>query len=203
MRIAVPTGRLEQPSWAWLNARGLCSGARRGRSLLWAPKPGLEVVVVRGRDIPQLLSRDAIDLAVLGRDLVEESEEDLSFGPGLGFGLCRLMLALPQGQAALDRRNWRIATRYPRITRAWAEQEGYQVDIVELAGSVEVAPRLGLADAVVDIVETGETLRANGLEPVTTVLESYAGLATKAGQRLWVERLGLNEEELGCAACEA
>jgi ATP phosphoribosyltransferase len=203
MRIAIAAGRLEQPIWNWLKSQGLVNGSRHGRALVYTARPGLEIAVVRGRDIPGLLRRGVVDVGILGRDIVEESPYELWMGPTLGFGQCRLMLALPNEAEGVPDSCLRVATRYPRITRAWAEREGLDVDIVEMTGSVEVAPRLGIADAVVDVVETGETLRANGLKPVATVLESYAGLVTRPKEQALAENLTASEEEMGRAACEA
>ncbi|EQD31484.1 ATP phosphoribosyltransferase catalytic subunit [mine drainage metagenome] len=188
MRMAVPKGRLEQPSWRWLMSRGLVSGARIGRSLFWTAHGSYDVAIVRGRDIPQLLREGAVDVAIVGRDVVEEEEgQGLWLGENLGFGRCRLMLAAAEGFDPFGVERLRIATRYPGLTRRWAAAHGRRVDLVSLGGSVEVAPALGLADAVVDIVETGATLRANGLVPFDVLLESYAAFATRAGE----ERLGV------------
>lgn len=182
MLLALATGRLEQPGWDWLNAHGLAVGRRSGRRLLWTAQPSLEVALVRGRDIPALLERQAVDVAIVGRDVVEDSGIELSLTQSLGFGECRLVFATPQTWAPDPSRALRIATRYGELTRRWAAAKGLQVEIVSLGGSVEVAPALGLADAVVDIVETGTTLRSNGLVEREVVLSSYAGLATRTGE---------------------
>jgi ATP phosphoribosyltransferase len=195
MKAAIAAGRLEESSWRWLNAVGACRGQRRGRSLAWADGD-LEVLVVRGRDIPPLLLAGVVDVALLGRDVAEEAGEGLAVGPSLGFGACRLMLAVPTGMDWRGRPLGRVATRYPQITRRWLASKGEDAEVIPLSGSVEVAPRLGLADAIVDIVETGETLRANGLEPVELVLESYAALVTRRGEEWQSGRLkGRNADE--------
>ncbi|MDA8346820.1 MAG: ATP phosphoribosyltransferase [Thermaerobacter sp.] len=182
MRLALATGRLQQPGWKWLNARGMVFGAPGGRSLLFSAQPSLEVALVRGRDIPELLQSGVVDVAIVGRDVIEESGLDLSIGESLGFGICRLVFAAPERFRPDGVERLRVATRYPALTRRWAAASGRDLDIVSLQGSVEVAPALGLADAVVDIVETGTTLRSNGLVPLEVLFESYAGLATRAGQ---------------------
>lgn len=189
MRVALTTGRLEQPAWGWLEALGLASGGRADRSLFWSPRPSLEVALVRGRDIPALLQQGAVDIGLVGRDVVEEADAGLWLSQSLGFGVCRLVFAVPDGVLPDPRQRIRIATRYPGITRRWARMQGREVDLVPLQGSVEVAPALGLADAVVDIVETGRTLRSNGLFPVEVLLESYAGLATRPGEEALASEL--------------
>jgi ATP phosphoribosyltransferase len=181
MRIALPTGRLEDPAWAWLEGRGFMRSDPHGRRL-WVQLDGLGVVMVRGRDIPNLLAQHVIDAAIVGRDVVEESGVPLWSGESLGFGTCRLMLAVPQGAEAGQGRLRRIATRYPRITRRWLSLRRMEAEVLTLAGAVEAAPWLGLADAIVDVVETGATLQANGLTPVETVLPCYAVLVTLSGR---------------------
>lgn len=189
MRVALTTGRLEQPAWRWLGALGLTSGGRVDRSLFWAPQPSLEVALVRGRDIPSLLEQGAVDIGIVGRDVIEESDRGLWLSESLGFGICRVVFATPGGVAPDPQQRLRIATRYPGITQRWAARQGRDVDLVPLQGSVEVAPALGLADAIVDIVETGQTLRSNGLCAVDTLLESYAGLATRPGEEALAREL--------------
>lgn len=191
MRIAVATGRLEQPTWGWLRARGLVSGAPTGRSLFWTADGACDVALVRGRDIPRLLREGVIDVGIVGRDVVEEEGKDLWLSESIGFGRCRLVLAAPEGVDPFSLRRLRIATRYPELTRRWMAERGCEAEVIGLGGSVEVAPALGLADAVVDIVETGATLRANGLIPLEVLLESYAVVATRSeearvGQGLYV-----------------
>jgi ATP phosphoribosyltransferase len=203
VRMALPAGRLEAPSWRWLEQRGWTAtgaegrpyGDGRGRALfcrLASSTPALEVAVVRGRDIPRLLTAGVVDVGIVGRDVVAEAALPLWTTADLGFGACRIVLALPEAVSWDLGRSWRIATRYPRLTRSWMRRRGILGQVVRLAGSVEVAPRLGLADAVVDVVETGATLLANGLRPVETVLESWAVLASRAGEMpgLWASRLG-------------
>ncbi len=192
MRMAIPAGRLEAPSWNWLQRRGVSRGAPHGRRL-WTQAGGLEVVLVRGRDIPGLVTAGVVDMAILGRDVAEESGAALWSSAGLGFGMCRLMLAVPDGVVWDPARPWRIATRYPRLTRRWLEDQRVDAQVTTLTGSVEVAPRLGLADAVVDVVQTGETLRANGLQAVASVLDCCAVLVTRSGEQ--TQALGLLDQK--------
>jgi ATP phosphoribosyltransferase len=181
MRVAVALGRLEQPAWQWLKERGIVSGPRPGRVLTLTPRANLEVAVMRGRDIPQLVASGVVDAGLVGRDVVLESGLPLTQGSDLGFGRCRLVLAAPSDDLPTTR-PLRVATKYPRILREWARLRPIDVEPVVLTGSVEVAPRLNLADAILDVVETGETLRANGLKPVETVLESWACWVSRPGE---------------------
>ena len=196
MRLALAKGRLEEAGWRWLAAQGLGAVPRSGRGLIWSLRPALEVALVRGRDIPALLREGAVDLGIVGRDVALDSAEDLWLSEGLGFGLSRLVLAVPVAREAAER-PLRVATRYPEITRRWFAARGERVEIVPMAGSVEVAPALGLADAIVDVVETGATLRANGLRPQAVLLESAAVLAARSGDEARI--LGA----IGCAGAPA
>lgn len=205
MKMALPSGRLEDASWSWLKNQGVLNGRRQGRTLLWSSE-GLEIAVVRSRDIPRLLASRAVDVAILGRDVAAEWEEPLWVSDSLGFGECRLMLALPKRREWDTSRSWRVATRYTGIAARWFQEQGVQAELVSMSGSVEVAPRLGLADAVVDVVETGETMRQNGLRPVETVFQSYAVLVTRAGESARTVRLGWRPDrskEADNAACQA
>lgn len=193
MRVAVPKGRLEQPAWRWLRSRGIASVTPTGRSLFWRGSDTFDVALVRGRDIPKLLRDGIVDVGILGRDVFEEDGQDIWLGGSIGFGACRLVLAAPQGVDPWQEGRLRIATRYPDLTRRWAQARGLRAEVVRLEGSIEVAPALGIADAVVDVVETGATLRANGLVAVEVLLESYAAVATRVlhadlGRSLYVRR---------------
>ncbi len=188
MRVAVPTGRLEEPAWGWLERQGFMRPDPCGRRL-WVQLYDLDVVRVRGRDIPHLLVERVIDAAILGRDIVEESGVSLWSSGDLGFGGCRLMLAVPKSASASSRRLRRIATRYPEITRRWLASRQMEAEILTLGGAVEAAPWLGVADGIVDVVETGATLRANGLSAIETVLPCYATLVTLTGQEAMVRTL--------------
>ncbi len=191
MRVALPTGRLEDPSWAWLGRHGFIRPDAGGRRL-WVQLCNLDVAMVRGRDIPHLLAEKAVDAAILGRDIVEESDVPLWASGDLGFGRCRLMLAVPKSAAAAKRPLRRIATRYPEITRRWLSSRHMEAEVLALGGAVEAAPWLGVADGIVDIVETGTTLRANGLIAIETVLPCYATLVTLSGHGAIAESL-MNE----------
>ncbi len=180
MRLALAKGRLEGPGWRWLAQQGVGTASRSGRGLIWTLRPAVEVALVRGRDIPGLLRQGAVDLGIVGRDVALDSGEDLWLSEGLGFGLSRLVLAVPTARGAAGV-PLRVATRYPELTRRWFAARGERVEIVPMAGSVEVAPALGLADAIVDVVETGATLRANGLRLQAVLLESAAVLAARPG----------------------
>ncbi len=184
LRIAIQkSGRLSDGSFELLKNCGLT--VSRGRDKLYGRVQELpiDVLLLRDDDIPAFVADDACDIGVVGRNVFEEEILTESHdAPAievlrLGFARCRLMLAAPKdwifdGPAMLEGK--RIATSYPSLTRAWLKREGVNAKAVTMKGSVEVAPRLKIADAVCDIVSTGATLDANGLKPVATVFDSEA-----------------------------
>jgi ATP phosphoribosyltransferase len=187
LRIAIQSkGRLADPSRSLLTACGL-SWRKSGDGLFChGESMPIDLLLVRDDDIPGLVADGACDLGIVGRNLLEEqacgepAERRTREWRALGFGACRLMLALPaatawNGPQQLAGR--RIATSYPGLLASWLQREQVAADIVVLGGSVEIAPRLGKADAVCDLVSSGATLAANQLEAVETLLVSEAVLA--------------------------
>jgi ATP phosphoribosyltransferase len=167
LRIGVPSkGRLAEVAAQLLADAGLAF--RRTERTLFARCKDMpvEVTFLRTDDIPVLVAEGAIDLGVTGADLVAESGADVIRRLDLGVGTCRLALCVPDDAPLADPRHLagkRIATSFPRITRAWLATHGVEAHFVELTGSVEVMIALGVADAIVDLVETGSTLAANRL----------------------------------------
>jgi ATP phosphoribosyltransferase len=167
LRIGLPSkGRLAEISAHLLNEAGL-SFRRTDRSLFARCRDmPVEVTFLRTDDIPVLCAEGAIDLGVTGADLVAESGEALVHRLDLGIGSCRLALCVGEDSGISDARQLsgkRIATSFPRITRDWLARRGVESHFVELSGSVEIMIQLEVADAIVDLVETGSTLAANRL----------------------------------------
>ena len=167
LRIGVPSkGRLAEISAQLLNDAGV--SFRRNERSLFALCRGMpvEVIFLRTDDIPVLTAEGAIDLGITGADLVAESGAALTHRLDLGIGSCRLALCVADDSPVTDARQLagkRVATSFPRITRQWLAERGVEVHFVELSGSVEIMITLGVADAIVDLVETGSTLAANRL----------------------------------------
>ena len=167
LRIGVPSkGRLAEISAQLLNEAGL-TFRRPERSLFARCRDmPVEITFLRTDDIPVLCAEGAIDLGVTGADLVAESGADLVHRLDLGIGSCRLALCVAEASTVADARQLaglRIATSFPRITRDWLAKRGVEAHFVELSGSVEIMIQLEVADAIVDLVETGSTLAANRL----------------------------------------
>ncbi|GAB2505971.1 ATP phosphoribosyltransferase [Pseudoxanthomonas sangjuensis] len=190
LRIAIQkSGRLAEPARALLAACGLSWRESRDRLFCYGESLPIDLLLVRDDDIPGLIADGVCDLGVVGRnELDEQAGERARNGlpPAyrelrpLGFGACRLMLAIPEewewrGPEQLQ--GLRIATSYPAILSSWLDVRGIEAGVVELSGSVEIAPKLGTADLICDLVSSGATLAANHLKPVETLLESEAVLA--------------------------
>ncbi|MCY7354987.1 MAG: ATP phosphoribosyltransferase [Lysobacter sp.] len=190
LRIAIQkSGRLSDPARAMLASCGLSWRESRDRLFCHGESLPIDLLLVRDDDIPGLIADGICDLGVVGSNvLIEQGGERIARGLApayrpwreLGFGGCRLDVAVPDdwewtGTAQLQGK--RIATSYPSILAQWLLEQGIDADVVVLSGSVEIAPRLGQADAVCDLVSSGATLAANQLKAVTTLLESQAVLA--------------------------
>ena len=190
LRIAIQkNGRLSEPARALLGSCGLSWRESPDKLFCYGDNAPVDLLLVRDDDIPGLIDSGLCDLGIVGRNVLAEqaSERDETGKPAnfrewraLGFGGCRLSLAVPnewdwQGPAQLQEK--RIATSYPALTRAWLREQGVQAEVLVLSGSVEIAPRLGQADVVCDLVSSGATLSANQLKPVCDLLQSEAVLA--------------------------
>jgi ATP phosphoribosyltransferase len=144
-------------------------------------------MLVRAADIPEYVQDGVVDCGVTGADLVAESGARVDTLLGLGFGACTLEAAVPTeapADALSELEGMRVATVYPRLAERLLAERGIGVGIVRVTGSVEVAPRLGLADAIVDLVSSGSTLRTNGLRSLGVLLSSEAVLVARDGEDL-------------------
>lgn len=167
LRIALTKGRLEKDTVALLEAAGFdCTAVReKGRKLILPIGNGeIEVVLAKAADVITYVEHGVCDLGVVGKDTIMENGTSFFEILDLGFGKCRFALA---GKAGTDffsgHSEKTIATKYPNVARTFFEGKGMDIRIIKIEGSVELAPLLGLADAIVDIVETGSTLKENGL----------------------------------------
>lgn len=187
IRIALPNkGRLERPATELLRQAGF-RFERTERSLAVPLRDApIELLFVRAKDVGELVSDGIADLGVTGLDMIEETGFSLDVALELGFGRCSLVAAVPDESLVRsigDFDGLRVATSHPSTVRRFFDAKGIDVTPVPLAGSVEVAPKLEIADAVADLVSTGSTMLVNGLRPVQTLLESQAVLIEAAGSR--------------------
>lgn len=173
IRIALTKGRLEKKTAELLSRIGIdiTPLEQKDRRLIIPLSEELEVVLAKAADVVTYVERGACDLGVVGKDTIAEQGGSFFELLDLGFGKCRFAVATVKGkQLYSGYETLRIATKYPNIARRYFEQKCVPIEIIKIEGSVELAPLIGLADAIVDIVETGETLRANGLEIVEEIL---------------------------------
>ena len=207
LKVAVQkSGRLADPSVDLLVRCGLKLSRGKDQLVGYGENLPLDVLFVRDDDIPDLVQQDVCDLGLVGLNVLEEKRLELSARghPArfqcvrtLDFGRCRLALAIPQGNAwdgTRSLRGRRIATTYPLLLAQYLRERDIDAEIVTLSGAVEIAPRLGRADLICDLVATGSTLQANHLREVETVLESHAVLIRTpldlpAAKHEWVQRL--------------
>ena len=180
LRIALTKGRLQKKSMALFTRAGLdCEPLENpGRRLIHSlPNSPLDAVLAKAPDVITYVEHGVCDLGIVGKDTILEKGGSFYEVLDLGFGACRFALAVPEGRDFYGGYQTRvIASKYPHVTRAFFERKGMDVDIIKIEGSVELAPLLGLADGIVDIVETGATLAANGLIPIETVARVSARL---------------------------
>jgi ATP phosphoribosyltransferase len=171
--LALPKGRVQEEAVALFARAGYDLDATLGDTrLLMHDLAGLRVLVVRGADVPTYVEHGAADLGVAGLDVLEEDGADVYQPLDLGIGACRLSVAEPEDRPVDDRAlvHVRIATKYPHLTRRYLEERGRFAEIIKLSGSIELGPLTGLADRIVDLVSSGQTLRANRLREVEVIL---------------------------------
>ena len=183
LRIAIQAkGRLNEDTMALLEDAGISVSASKRKLIARASGFPLEVLYLRDDDIPQAVQMGVADVGIVGLNEVAEKGMDVVEEMRLGFGACRISLAVPR-EANYNGVSWfegrRIATSYPHILCRYFEENGIHAEIHEIAGSVEIAPAVGMADAIFDIVSSGGTLVQNGLREVEVVFPSEAALISK------------------------
>src|SRR5918999_1444156 len=181
LTIALPKGRLLDGALALLRELGVDGVDADSRKLIFTDaRRGLRLLFLKPADVPAYVAYGAADLGIVGKDILLEQVPDVYEPLDLGFGFCRLVIAEPRELWERDdpaKWSWvRVATKYPRLTEDYFSERGVQVEIVHLDGSIELAPLVGLAERIVDLVQSGETLRANGLVEVAEIARSTARL---------------------------
>ncbi|SFC04113.1 ATP phosphoribosyltransferase [Marinospirillum celere] len=168
LTLALSKGRILDDTLPLLAAAGIepAEDIKKSRKLVFDTNlPGVRLLVIRATDVPTYVELGAADLGVSGKDVLMEHGEAGMYEPlDLQIAGCRLMTARIKGAAVPEGRR-RVATKFVGIAKQWYAEQGIQVDLIKLYGGMELAPIMGLADEIVDIVDTGNTLRANGLEP--------------------------------------
>lgn len=202
LRLAVPNkGRLVEPSLALLHDAGLVFEEHDRSLVARVQNFDLDILFVRTNDVIEFVGDGVADLGITGIDLLAEAGAELPQVRSLGFGRCRLAAAVPNDtpyQVVEDLVGLRVATAHPNTARRFFAERRIPVDVIPISGAVEVAPRLGLAEAIVDLVSTGSTLAMNGLRPIGDILDSEAVLvANPVARRERAAELAAIETMLG------
>jgi len=182
IRIAIPSkGRLNQPSIQTLKNADINILRKERAYISETSDPRFEVIFARAFDVPIYVQYGAADLGITGHDIILERQAEVHELLDLGFGKCQLVVAVPENLEVRSVKDLpavaRVATEYPNLTQKYFENAGKQVEILVVRGTAELAPLLGLAQIIVDITETGETLRRNKLKVIDTILDSTCRLA--------------------------
>jgi ATP phosphoribosyltransferase len=185
LRIAIQkSGRLSEDSLNLFKECGIQFASGTGKLTARSSNFPAEFLFLRDDDIPGYVEDGVADLGVVGENVLVETARPVETVRRLGFSKCRLSIAIPRGETyagVADFQGKRIATSYPTILSRYLRENGVEADIHEISGSVEIAPGIGLADAVCDIVSSGSTLLSNGLKEVETIFRSEAVLVAHAG----------------------
>ena len=189
LKLAVQkSGRLKEGSLSLLEKCGIRVSNGRDALKVKADNFPLEIFYLRNSDMPRYLQDGVVDIAVIGENLLVEKQSDVKILKRLGFSKCRLSIAVPSGfeyKGLSDLNNKRIATSYPNTLKTYLDSNSINCQIHTISGSVEIAPNIGLSDAVCDIVSSGNTLFTNGLKECELVLKSEAVLAANAELAEW------------------
>ena len=177
LTIALPKGRILKEASVLFKAAGIdiTPVMQDDRRLIFEGiAEGLRFMVIRSQDVPTYVEYGAADIGIAGKDVLLEQDKDLYEPLDLNIGVCRMMVAEPKELSEGDNpKQWthiRVASKYPNITLRHFINKGIQVEIIKLYGSIEIAPLLGLSERIVDLVQTGETLRKNGLAEVEHIM---------------------------------
>ena len=207
LTIALCKGKLIEPTLELFQKAGYGAAklATDSRRLVFpCPEIAMTFLIVRSTDVPTYVEYGAADLGIVGKDVLLEQDSDVYEPLDLGFGACRIAIAALRGQASRNRLSSkiRVATKYPKITERYFNQRGVPVEIIKLYGSIELAPIVGLADRIVDLVETGNTLKAHDLVEVECIARSTARLiVNRASLKLKHQAVSelLNKLRAACA----
>ena len=201
--IALPKGKLFGLSAELLKKIGWTAEGLHEKSrklIITNEEARLKFIITKTADVPTYVEYGAADIGVIGKDVIVESGKDVYELLDLSFGKCHLMMAVPKDKKRPrleDYNNTRVATKFPRIAENFFAAQGMQMEYIKLNGSIELAPIIGMSESIVDIVETGTTLRENNLEEIVTIMNSTARLiANRVSYKLKFERINSLVEAL-------
>lgn len=180
IRIAIQNkGRLAEESLLYLAQKGLSLERNKGELIIQDDRFGIEILYVRDDDIPHLVESGAADFGIVGENVLRELGSLLPIESKLGFGSCNLVIAVPESSGIIsvqDIAGKKIATSYPRILQEYLKKNNIYATMIQLAGSVEIAPSLGLSEAICDLTKSGQTLKQNRLRVIENIFCSEAVL---------------------------
>ena len=187
LKVAIPNkGRLSADSISLLSAVGFTLSQRDDRQLFYNVGDKYQILSVRAQDIPAFVESSSVDMGITGLDLVKESGKRVSILSTLGFGKCELVVAVPEHSSIRGMKDipsgTKVATTHPNLTRSFFAKKGRKISVVDVSGSVEIAPLMKVSDIVVDLTETGSTLKSNGLRPIQSIMKSEAVVISRAGR---------------------
>ena len=192
INVALPKGRLGEKVYKMFEAAGYgCPDIFEGRKLVFENREaGVRYFWVKPSDVPIYVERGAADIGIAGKDILLEYAPNVYELRDLGIGRCRMVVAAPKGFRDDSEYPLRVATKFVRIAQDYYSSVGRDIDIIKLNGSIEIAPILGLSDVIVDIVETGTTLRENNLSVIEEIVPISARLiANKSGFKFRTEQI--------------
>ena len=201
--VALPKGKLfglsaELLSKVGWSAEGLHEKSRK--LIITNEQARLKFIITKTADVPTYVEYGAADIGIIGKDVILESGKDVYELLDLGFGKCHLMMAVPKDKKRprLEDYNFtRVATKFPRIAEKFFSSRGMQMEYIKLNGSIELSPLIGMSESIVDIVETGTTLRENNLEEIVTIMDATARLiANRVSYKLKFDRINSLVENL-------
>ena len=175
VKIALAKGRLARKSFEIFNELGIYNEPfdKETRKLIFK-EDDVEIVLVKAGDVPTYVERGAVDIGIVGKDTLLQEKADIYEIMDLGFGKCKMSVAAPVGYVEPKNKKLKVASKYTEIAKDYYYSKNMQVDIIPLSGSIELAPIVGLSDVIVDIVQTGATLKENGLEVVEDICDISA-----------------------------
>jgi ATP phosphoribosyltransferase len=203
LTLALTKGRILKETLPLLAAAGIepVEDVASSRKLVFATTmPGVRLMIIRGTDVPTYVRHGAADMGVVGKDILLENGADGLYEPlDLGIARCQMMTAGPAGWTPGSSRV-RVATKFTRIARQFFAEQGIHADVIKLYGAMELAPMMNLADIIVDIVDTGNTLRANGLQPLQKIADISSRLVVnKAAMRAKHKTIQVIVDAIGLA----
>ena len=203
LTVALPKGKLFAPSAALLEKAGLCADGLEEKSrklVITNEADKVKFIIAKTADVPTYVEYGAADIGIIGKDVLAEAGQDVYELLDLGFGRCHFMMAVLRHKTRprlSDYVHTRVATKFPRLAEQFFTRQGMQMEYIKLNGSIELGPIVGLSESIVDIVETGTTLRENDLEEIAPIMDTTARLiANRVSFRLKFSRIHKLIEDL-------